>query len=529
MGGGNCYLDSNKPITKSLLQGNGLSFDSPSLALGWRRWWVQSPKFYFILGIIFNLCLLGFFKYTDFLLENFNAFSQIAHLDFNIPLPHILLPLALSFVTFQQIAFLFDCYKHATGQSNENLHIDFIDYALFISFFPQLIAGPIVHHREMMPQFAKMGANSACSDFLGSASAHSLQRTASASHSFASHNPKNSSTILEFADSKDSNESSLRDSQRESWQSAGFVSEAKQPSKHSPSQIHPASGGVSFDSPSLALGWRSGWVDSTQKSTINYEFLAKGIFIFSIGLFKKVFIADSFAKWANAGFSVVEKGGYLNIAESWATSLSYTFQLYFDFSGYCDMAIGLGLMFGIVLPLNFNSPYKSLNIAEFWRRWHITLGRFLKECLYIPLGGNRGNGNSSLARPSRELEKFSFDRQPALSQSNFSAQPTNLTQDTRIANDLRVSNESSLRGSLSEAKTTKQSKESTNLICIFIAKNKILQMPFSALKESIFATLKRQINFRSDLHKNKRDFRKPSTNLKSTNSANHAHTKALQK
>ena len=138
----------------------GLSFDSPSLALGWRRGWVQSPKFYFILGIIFNLCLLGFFKYTDFLLENFNAFSQIAHLDFNIPLPHILLPLALSFVTFQQIAFLFDCYKHATGQSNENLHIDFIDYALFISFFPQLIAGPIVHHREMMPQFAKMGNSS---------------------------------------------------------------------------------------------------------------------------------------------------------------------------------------------------------------------------------------------------------------------------------------------------------------------------------------------------------------------------------
>ena len=138
-------------------------------------------------------------------------------------------------------------------------------------------------------------------------------------------------------------------------------------------------------------------------------------------------------------------------------------------------------------------------------------------------------GNSSLARPSRELEKFSFDRQPALSQSNFSAQPTNLTQDTRIANDLRESNNSSLRGSLSEAKTTKQSKESTNLICIFIAKNKILQMPFSALKESIFATLKRQINFRSDLHKNKRNFRKPSTNLKSTNSANHAHTKALQK
>ncbi|WP_334094883.1 MBOAT family O-acyltransferase [Helicobacter typhlonius] len=100
-------------------------------------------------------------------------------------------------------------------------------------------------------------------------------------------------------------------------------------------------------------------------------------------------MADSFAKWANAGFSVVESGGGLNIFESWATSLSYTFQLYFDFSGYCDMAIGLGLLFGIMLPINFNSPYKSLNISAFWRRWHMTLGRFLKEYVYIPLGGNK--------------------------------------------------------------------------------------------------------------------------------------------
>ena len=122
---------------------------------------------------------------------------------------------------------------------------------------------------------------------------------------------------------------------------------------------------------------------------INWEYIAKGLFIFSIGLFKKVVIADSFAKWANAGFSAVENGAVLNCLESWATSLSYTFELYFDFSGYCDMAIGLGLLFGIVLPINFSSPYKALNIAEFWRRWHITLGRFLKEYLYIPLGGNQ--------------------------------------------------------------------------------------------------------------------------------------------
>lgn len=220
-------------------------------------------------------------------------------------MPHILLPLALSFVTFQQIAFLIDCYKridisdmqeqrenhiyeekdsHTQYGIRNTSKIDFIDYCLFISFFPQLIAGPIVHHKEMMPQFNAL---------------------------------KNSHCL------------------------------------------------------------------------IHWEYMAKGLFIFSIGLFKKVFIADSFAKWANAGFNVVENGGVLNIFESWTTSLSYTFQLYFDFSGYCDMAIGLGLFFGIMLPINFNSPYKALNISEFWRRWHITLGRFLKEYVYIPLGGNR--------------------------------------------------------------------------------------------------------------------------------------------
>ncbi|MGX2973370.1 MBOAT family O-acyltransferase, partial [Helicobacter sp. T3_23-1059] len=219
------------------------------------------------------------------MLENFNLFSQIAHLDFNIPLPHILLPLALSFVTFQQIAFLFDCYKHAKGQSNENLNsknIDFIDYALFISFFPQLIAGPIVHHKEMMPQFAKMSAN--------------------------------------FSDS---NDSSLRDLQSKASVTKQFITSPSL-AKNTRPQTPPARGGAYIDSPSLAEGAR-GWVKSTQKSidchdsatkvaesrndTINYEYLAKGIFIFSIGLFKKVFIADSFAKWANAGFSIVENGG----------------------------------------------------------------------------------------------------------------------------------------------------------------------------------------------------------------------------
>jgi D-alanyl-lipoteichoic acid acyltransferase DltB (MBOAT superfamily) len=119
---------------------------------------------------------------------------------------------------------------------------------------------------------------------------------------------------------------------------------------------------------------------------INYRNIAVGLFIFSIGLFKKVIIADTFAVWANAGFDTAIT---LNLFEAWATSLSYTFQLYFDFSGYTDMAIGISLMFNIKLPINFNSPYKALNIQDFWRRWHMTLSRFLRDYIYIPLGGNK--------------------------------------------------------------------------------------------------------------------------------------------
>lgn len=218
--------------------------------------------------------LLGGFKYTDFIFSNLNSLGA------SLPLPHILLPLALSFVTFQQIAFLVDTYR-----SEEIKRIDWLDYSLFITFFPQLIAGPIVHHKEMMPQFASL----------------------------------------------------------------------------------------------LSKG----------RELIDWERFARGLFIFSIGLFKKVVIADQFGVWANNGFSYVQKGGILNFFESWATSLSYTFQLYFDFSGYCDMAIGIALFFGITLPINFNSPYKASNIKEFWKRWHMTLGRFLTEYLYIPLGGNK--------------------------------------------------------------------------------------------------------------------------------------------
>ncbi|QKF67784.1 membrane-bound O-acyl transferase, MBOAT family [Arcobacter venerupis] len=227
-----------------------------------------SKKSILIFGIVCNIGLLGYFKYADFFIENFNF-----AIGTNVNLLHLLLPLAISFFTFQQIAYLVDSYRQETKE------YDFLNYALFVTFFPQLIAGPIVHHKEMMPQFA-----------------------------------------------------------------------------------------------------------NNRNMVKNYRNIALGLFIFSIGLFKKVVIADTFAVWANAGFDTATT---LNLFEAWATSLSYTFQLYFDFSGYTDMAIGIALLFNIKLPINFNSPYKALNIQDFWRRWHITLSRFLKEYVYIPLGGNK--------------------------------------------------------------------------------------------------------------------------------------------
>ncbi len=227
-----------------------------------------SKKSVLFFGIVVNISLLGYFKYADFLIENYNFLFNS-----NAELLHLALPLAISFFTFQQISYLVDSYRKETKE------YDFLNYALFVTFFPQLIAGPIVHHKEMMPQFAKV-----------------------------------------------------------------------------------------------------------RNKVINYHNIAMGIFIFSMGLFKKVVIADTFATWATAGFDVATT---LNLFEAWATSLSYTFQLYFDFSGYTDMAIGAALLFNIKLPTNFNSPYKAKDIQDFWRRWHITLSRFLRDYIYIPLGGNR--------------------------------------------------------------------------------------------------------------------------------------------
>lgn len=227
-----------------------------------------SKKTILTFGVISNIALFGYFKYTDFFIENVNLLT-----DGYVPTLDLALPLAISFFTFQQISYLFDSYRQETKE------YDFLNYALFVTFFPQLIAGPIVHHKEMMPQFAK-----------------------------------------------------------------------------------------------------------TRNKVKRYRNIAMGLFIFSIGLFKKVVIADTFAVWATAGFDTATT---LNLFEAWATSLSYTFQLYFDFSGYTDMAIGAALLFNIKLPINFNSPYKATDIQDFWRRWHITLSRFLKDYVYIPLGGNR--------------------------------------------------------------------------------------------------------------------------------------------
>lgn len=239
--------------------------------VGWflgKNYKQSTRKWILTLGIAFNIALLGYFKYFDFFITTTNSV-----LGTNLPLQNLLLPLAISFYTFTQIAYLVDSYR------NETKELNFLNYGLFVTFFPHLIAGPIVHHSDIMPPFSEK---------------------------------------------------------------------------------------------------------KTYK--INFDNIAKGTVIFVIGLFKKVVIADYFADYANKGYATVDT---LSFVDSWITSLSYTFQLYFDFSGYSDMAIGLALLFNIRFPVNFNSPYKALDIQDFWRRWHMTLSGFLTKYLYIPLGGNR--------------------------------------------------------------------------------------------------------------------------------------------
>ena len=223
------------------------------------------------IGVAANLAVLCFFKYTNFFLENLDL---VTGREFSAL--HIILPLGISFITFQKIAFLVDTWRDRPKPYG------IADFALFVSFFPQLIAGPIVHHKEIIPQFQR-------ADF----------------------------GVLRLGD------------------------------------------------------------------------LNLGMAVFAIGLGKKVLIADTIARWADPLFAVAAIGEPLSSFEAWGASLAYGLQLYFDFSGYADMAIGLGLMFGLLLPQNFDRPYAALSIADFWRRWHMTLSRFLRDYLYIPLGGNR--------------------------------------------------------------------------------------------------------------------------------------------
>lgn len=223
------------------------------------------------LAIIGNLVILGYFKYANFFVDTVNLIAGLG-----IRIESIFLPLAISFFTFQQIAYVVDCYR------GEGKDYPFLHYCLFVTFFPQLIAGPIVYHKEIFPQFTKI-------------------------------------SLFKF---KEAN-------------------------------------------------------------------LAVGITIFVLGLFKKVVLADGLASHSTPVFQAAEEGLSLTLFEAWAGALAYTFQLYFDFSGYSDMAIGLARIFGIHLPVNFLSPYKTTSIIEFWKCWHITLSRFLRHYLYIPLGGNK--------------------------------------------------------------------------------------------------------------------------------------------
>ena len=222
-------------------------------------------------GIFCNVALLGYYKYAGFLVNIFNEIT-LKHLD----LGRIFLPLAISFFTLQQISFLVDAYRGKTSKFN------FLSYAASVTFFPHLIAGPIVRYRDLVPQFSR-----------------STPRTAN-----------------------------------------------------------------SLD-------------------------LAVGLTLFCLGLFKKVILADHLAKFVNPIFAGASAGTQVSFLEAWGANIGFFVQIYFDFSAYSDMAIGLGRIFGVRLPVNFNSPLKSVNIMDFWRRWHITLSEFARDYMYFPLGGSR--------------------------------------------------------------------------------------------------------------------------------------------
>ena len=228
----------------------------------------KTRKCLLFFSLFVNLLILGYYKYSNFFIENLNSIFNT-----NIEFAKIVLPLGISFFTFTQIAYIVDVYKREVKEYS------FINYMLFVTFFPHLIAGPILHHKEMMPQFKDL-----------------------------------------------------------------------------------------------------------KRKILNYKNILTGISLFLIGLFKKVVVADSFAAYVLNGYNLDIS---ISMLEAWLIMLTYTFQIYFDFSAYTDMALGSAKLLNIDLPQNFNSPYKAVSIQDFWTRWHITLSRFLRDYIYIPLGGNR--------------------------------------------------------------------------------------------------------------------------------------------
>jgi alginate O-acetyltransferase complex protein AlgI len=226
-------------------------------------------------AVVLNLVVLGYFKYANFFIDDLNAALQLASAR---PLQSldVVLPIGISFFTFTQIAFLVDCYEGKVRERN------FAHYALFVSYFPHLISGPVLHHSQMMPQFR---------------------------------------------------------------------------------------------------------LPQTYRPAVNN--MVMGLLSVAAGLAKKVLLADEFSQYASPIFDAAAAGQTIGCVAAWTAALVYTLQIYFDFSGYSDMAVGLSRMLGIALPLNFDSPYQSVSIIEFWRRWHMSLSQFLRDYLYVRLGGSR--------------------------------------------------------------------------------------------------------------------------------------------
>ena len=225
-------------------------------------------KFAFAFGLLFNIGLIAYYKYADFMIDNINVLFKT-----DLPLLHILMPLGISFFTFQQLSYVIDSYKKDIPKYS------LLDYSVFVLFYPQLIAGPIVLHDEIIPQ-----------------------------------------------------------------------------------------------------------ISSKTNKTFDFKIFSRGFYLFTLGLAKKVLVADFLSRFSSFAFDATSQ---ITSIDAWIGVLAYTFQIYFDFSGYCDMASGIANMYGMELPMNFNSPYKAVDIIDFWDRWHITLTRFFTRYIYIPLGGSR--------------------------------------------------------------------------------------------------------------------------------------------